>query len=206
MTEQLRAKVLLPTLGDHYGNVLDRGELRLAFDPEQGAFSLVYYEHRFPVDPREYPLILAPGLGRHRVPARPRAPAAPGAHQPGHRLRASPAAIRDRPRPPRRAPAGQGPVQAAPGPALPGVRRRRLVRRRVPARVQRRRRLPGQPGAPAPAARGPGIPPGVLAGGRGRDQLPSLLRHQRPRLPAHGASTRCSKRPTGWCWTWCAGA
>jgi (1->4)-alpha-D-glucan 1-alpha-D-glucosylmutase len=64
MTEQLRAKVLLPTLGDHYGNVLDRGELALAFDTERGEFSLVYYEHRFPVDPREYPCILAPGLGR----------------------------------------------------------------------------------------------------------------------------------------------
>ncbi len=64
LKDELRGKVLVPTLGDHYGNVLDRGELRLTFDPAQGAFELRYFEHRFPVDPREYPLILAPGSAR----------------------------------------------------------------------------------------------------------------------------------------------
>ncbi|MGB7991873.1 MAG: malto-oligosyltrehalose synthase [Candidatus Methylophosphatis roskildensis] len=55
---ELRGKVLLPVLGDHYGTVLERGELKLAFDPECGEFSVWYYEHRFPVDPLEYPTIL----------------------------------------------------------------------------------------------------------------------------------------------------
>ena len=54
----LRNKVLLPVLGDHYGNVLDRRELVLAFAAETGAFSVDYHAHRFPVDPRAYPLIL----------------------------------------------------------------------------------------------------------------------------------------------------
>ena len=54
----LHDKVLLPVLGDHYGNVLDRRELVLVFAAETGAFSVDYYEHRFPVDPRAYPLIL----------------------------------------------------------------------------------------------------------------------------------------------------
>ncbi len=54
----LRDKVLLPVLGDHYGNVLDRRELALVFAAETGAFSVDYYEHRFPVDPRQYPRIL----------------------------------------------------------------------------------------------------------------------------------------------------
>ena len=54
----LHDKVLLPVLGDHYGNVVDRRELTLAYAPETGAFSVDYHEHRFPVDPREYPLIL----------------------------------------------------------------------------------------------------------------------------------------------------
>ncbi|MDA8128852.1 MAG: malto-oligosyltrehalose synthase [Betaproteobacteria bacterium] len=57
-------RVLLAVLGGHYGSVLEAGELRLAFDPEEGSFSVFYFEHRFPVDPREYPRILAHGLER----------------------------------------------------------------------------------------------------------------------------------------------
>jgi malto-oligosyltrehalose synthase len=58
---ELRGKVLVPVLGDHYGAVLDRGELKLTFDSKKGEFSIFYFEHRFPVDPREYPRILGPG-------------------------------------------------------------------------------------------------------------------------------------------------
>ncbi len=59
----LAGKVLVPVLGDHYGNVLERGELALAYEPEAGSFAVWYHEHRCPIDPREYPRILA------RVPA-----------------------------------------------------------------------------------------------------------------------------------------
>jgi (1->4)-alpha-D-glucan 1-alpha-D-glucosylmutase len=51
-------RVLVPVLGDHYGVVLERGELRLAYDARAGEFSVWYHEHRFPVDPREYSRIL----------------------------------------------------------------------------------------------------------------------------------------------------
>lgn len=54
----LHNKILLPFLGDHYGTVLERGELQLTFDPEVGAFNIHYHEHRFPIDPRTYPLLL----------------------------------------------------------------------------------------------------------------------------------------------------
>jgi (1->4)-alpha-D-glucan 1-alpha-D-glucosylmutase len=54
--EELANKVLLPILGDQYGAVLERGELKLAF--ESGGFHLDYFEHRFPVTPRQYPQIL----------------------------------------------------------------------------------------------------------------------------------------------------
>ncbi|HEX7972264.1 MAG TPA: malto-oligosyltrehalose synthase, partial [Thiobacillus sp.] len=64
LSEGLPGRVLLPVLGDHYGAVLENGELRLVFDAARGAFSVVYYEHRFPVDPREYPRILSLGLDR----------------------------------------------------------------------------------------------------------------------------------------------
>ncbi|NTW04021.1 MAG: malto-oligosyltrehalose synthase, partial [Oscillochloris sp.] len=49
---QLSGKVLLPVLGDQYGNVLDRGELQLHY--ADGAFFLSYWSHRFPINPRSY--------------------------------------------------------------------------------------------------------------------------------------------------------
>jgi len=64
LRDELRGKVLLPVLGDRYGNVLDNGELVLVF--AEGTFHVEYYEHHFPIDPREYPRILAPGLDRLR--------------------------------------------------------------------------------------------------------------------------------------------
>lgn len=54
---EMHNKILVPVLGDHYGNILDKGELRLSFDAENGAFSVEYYEHLFPVDPQKYPYI-----------------------------------------------------------------------------------------------------------------------------------------------------
>ena len=52
-------RVLLPVLGDHYGKVLDAGDLQLKFDADAGEFSLHYYAHRFPVDPRDTPSIFS---------------------------------------------------------------------------------------------------------------------------------------------------
>jgi (1->4)-alpha-D-glucan 1-alpha-D-glucosylmutase len=57
----LRGKVLLPILGGHYRIVLEAGELELAFDAEAGAFCVNYYEHRCPIDPKTYPMILEDG-------------------------------------------------------------------------------------------------------------------------------------------------
>jgi (1->4)-alpha-D-glucan 1-alpha-D-glucosylmutase len=49
-------KVVLPFLGDHYGTVLEKGELRLRY--EAGAFTVRYYELPLPIAPPSYPLIL----------------------------------------------------------------------------------------------------------------------------------------------------
>ena len=38
--------------------MLERGELQLTFDPETGSFSVWYFEHRFPIHPRCYHVIL----------------------------------------------------------------------------------------------------------------------------------------------------
>nr|WP_183985525.1 malto-oligosyltrehalose synthase [Deinobacterium chartae] len=45
----LRGKVLLPILGDQYGQVLERGELQLS--REGGQFWLNYYQRRLPISP-----------------------------------------------------------------------------------------------------------------------------------------------------------
>jgi (1->4)-alpha-D-glucan 1-alpha-D-glucosylmutase len=51
-------KVLIPTLGGLYGDVLEKGELKLAFDIAAGTFTVNYYDRQFPVDPRTYAVIL----------------------------------------------------------------------------------------------------------------------------------------------------
>lgn len=53
---ELRNKVLLPILGDQYGTVLENQELRLCY--ESGAFNIHYYDHRLPVAPKTWTLIL----------------------------------------------------------------------------------------------------------------------------------------------------
>lgn len=56
---EMAGRVLLPVLGDHYGKVLEAGEIQLHFDRESGAFGLRYWDHRFPIDPGTYPEIFA---------------------------------------------------------------------------------------------------------------------------------------------------
>jgi (1->4)-alpha-D-glucan 1-alpha-D-glucosylmutase len=58
---ELGHKVLVPVLGDQFGRVLERGELKLARDG--GALQIRYWDHLFPVAPRSVPLVL-----RHRLP------------------------------------------------------------------------------------------------------------------------------------------
>ncbi len=54
--EELKNKVLLPILGDQYGDVLERQELLLTF--EEGSFFIYYYDHKLPVRPQTYTYIL----------------------------------------------------------------------------------------------------------------------------------------------------
>ncbi len=59
---QLRHKVLLPILGQSYGDTLENGQLTLQFDEANGSFSVWFFQHRLPVTPREYCRLL-----RHRL-------------------------------------------------------------------------------------------------------------------------------------------
>jgi (1->4)-alpha-D-glucan 1-alpha-D-glucosylmutase len=47
---KLIATVLMPVLGDHYGRVLDAGEIRVEY--QQGSFTVRYFDHEAPVSPR----------------------------------------------------------------------------------------------------------------------------------------------------------
>lgn len=56
LKSDLAEKVLLPILGDQYGRVLERGELKICFDA--GSFFLRYFDHEFPIAPGTYRHIL----------------------------------------------------------------------------------------------------------------------------------------------------
>jgi (1->4)-alpha-D-glucan 1-alpha-D-glucosylmutase len=54
--DELYEKVLLPILGDQYGLALERGDMRLVF--EDGTFTLRYFEHDLPINPRQVTKVL----------------------------------------------------------------------------------------------------------------------------------------------------
>ena len=66
----LAGKVLLPVLGDHYGAVLDRGELQLRLHAERGSLAVAYFESPFPVALRDYPPLLEAAAERSAAAAR----------------------------------------------------------------------------------------------------------------------------------------
>ncbi len=55
---ELCGKVLIPILGDQYGEELERGLLQLRFGG--AGFFCEYYERQLPLDPQSYPLIFEP--------------------------------------------------------------------------------------------------------------------------------------------------
>ena len=180
-------KLIIPFLGERYGEALENGSLRLAFDADAGSFSVWHHEHRFPVCPLAYPIILDRALvaiGEIGTEAAASVLAA------SERLRSMGEETRRR-----RLPRGGGGAEAA----------HRRGRRRIagPARRHRPRRQPHQrplgPGRklrhPPPHPRDAALPPRPLARRRERHQLSSLLRHQRPRRPARRGTGGVRARP-----------
>ncbi|MEP6974923.1 MAG: malto-oligosyltrehalose synthase, partial [Spartobacteria bacterium] len=67
LKSDLRDKVLIPILGDQYGRVLERGELKVHY--AGGRFFLRYFEHEFPIAPGTYRHVLGLALeqlGAHK--------------------------------------------------------------------------------------------------------------------------------------------
>jgi (1->4)-alpha-D-glucan 1-alpha-D-glucosylmutase len=64
LKSELRDKVLIPILGDQYGRVLERGELKVHYD--SGRFFLRYFDHEFPIAPGTYRHVLEIALDQLR--------------------------------------------------------------------------------------------------------------------------------------------
>lgn len=60
--KELKGKVIVPVLGDHYGNILQSGQFKFNFDKETGKVKLSYWDHEFPINPSSYPIFL-----EHRI-------------------------------------------------------------------------------------------------------------------------------------------
>jgi (1->4)-alpha-D-glucan 1-alpha-D-glucosylmutase len=53
-----RGGVLLPILGSSYGQALEKGDIELRYDADEGSFSAWYFEHRLPIATERYGEIL----------------------------------------------------------------------------------------------------------------------------------------------------
>ena len=72
---ELAGKVMLPVLGDQYGNVLERGELRLAL--RDGRLTVHYYDTVLPIAPHSYARVLGHRLDALESALAPAHPALP---------------------------------------------------------------------------------------------------------------------------------
>jgi (1->4)-alpha-D-glucan 1-alpha-D-glucosylmutase len=58
LPHRARPGLLLPIIGSSYGEALEKGEIELRYDPNEGSFSAWYFEHRLPIAPERYSEIL----------------------------------------------------------------------------------------------------------------------------------------------------
>ena len=205
-TPELPGKVLLPVLGDHYGECSSAASCSCSSRPRRGELRAALLRARFPIDPRDYPRA-DPGAPSQALPAQAAADAA--ALRSSAATRSRTCRARDARRASARAErdARQGRAQArssrAGAPHEPALR---AGDRGVRRGAERPRRRAARASTRCTRCSRPGLPPRLLARGRRRDQLPALLRHQRPRRAAHGerrgvrghAPPACSRwRPSG---------
>jgi (1->4)-alpha-D-glucan 1-alpha-D-glucosylmutase len=58
-----RGGVLLPIIGSSYGEALEKGDIELRYEADEGSFSAWYFEHRLPIAPERYSEILRNVVG-----------------------------------------------------------------------------------------------------------------------------------------------
>ena len=190
---ELRDRVLLPVLP---GSVRPRARVAAAPARVRGRRLPPALRGRAPADrPRHLRADPDRPPRRARGPPRARGRGAPGAAQHPDLARAPARAHRDRSRPARGAAAREGDRQAPPRRSHQGVGGDSRARRGDGARHERH---PGRSGelrrARSPAL-GPDLPPGRLARGGRRGELPPLLRREPPGGHPHGGALRVRRRP-----------
>ena len=185
---ELQDRVLLPVLGEPYGEVLERGELRLGLRgrrvPRPVLTTTASRSTRAATR-----AILEPAVERASARWAPRTTAVLEYQSILTAVRNLPDRTETEPGPRGRAAAREGGHQAAARDAW-STRQpadRRGFVEQIVAALQRHAGRPAQLRPARRAARRAGLPAGVLAGRPRRDQLPPLLRHQRPGRPEHGA-------------------
>ena len=166
----------MPILGDHYGRVLEAGELQLERDG--GTFTFHYSRPRACRSPRGRSTTCSTEAAERLELRR--------AGVPRRLVRQPPALDRDRPASVDRAAPRQGSPPPAAGPALlassPDASRRPSTRRSTRS-TPRRTELDALLGAAE-------LPPGLLADRGPGARLSPLLRHQHPGQPADGGPAR----------------
>ena len=192
--EELRNKVLLPVLAEQYGQVLEAGDLKVEFGG--GAFRLRYYQTVLPLEPRTYRMVLARKLDELKQ-------SLPADADDLRELESILTAIEHLP------------AYTQTEPSAVAERRREkevikdrlasLARRSPPVAEHIRRNVEeinGMPGDPASFDQldellGAQVyRPLALEGGRRRNQLSPLLRHQRVGRRLHGRSGRLRRQPS----------
>ena len=187
-------KLVVPFLGDRYGDALDKGELKLALDAAEGSFSVWHYEHRFPICPLSFPIILDRALV---------ALGEIGTESSAHLLAASERLriMSEETVPERRTgfpeeAEGLKAQIAAATARLAGPAGRDRTRRHP---HQRHLRHSGKLRHAPPHPRGAVLPASPLAHGGERHQLSSFLRHQRARRACASRNPRSSPVRTKRC-------
>ena len=193
LKEELRDKVLIPILGSTYGDELESGNIKLNF--AEGRFCVSYFENVRLVDPQTIPLIFEPLDELAAVTNATGRSGAAGVSPLARRSAAAAAEQFDRSRAGRRRQreipvlqerltklAGRtGGSGRHGGSAAQGQRRRRAILRASTRCTRCWKRKPiGW----------------LLASVGRRDQLPALLRHQRPGRSAHGRSAGLCRDPS----------
>ena len=189
---ELHAKLLLPILGDQYGQVLERGELQLTF--RDGALVLRYFDNELPVNPRQAPRVYRL---RRRAADETLGPDNPQLHEflsiiaslenmPPYTDHGSASAIAER----------QREKEVARDRLARLVSEAPIVGEHIETEVvSASTASPGSPRASTrctSCSKSQAVPAVVLAHGVARDQLPPLLRRQHARRPARRGRRACS--------------
>ena len=195
----LQDKILLPFLGEPFGRVLENGELQVVYDERR--CNCVLRTRRFPLAPPSWPAVLELGAQRSGDvgdrSASGRAPIGASCKASSRNCATCRRHATRRRGDGRTLPRAKNRCGSA-RPAVATIRRRARGARRGDSADQRRRRQSEELRPARTAARPAMVSAGLLARRGGRNQLPPLLRHQRPGGDPRRRTRACSMPSIAW--------